>query len=329
MTRALRLALALACLFAWLAPRAEATTTVYSTVLASLPDSVELQTAATGTGAGTALAFTGSYLVEHTVLWTVSCTVSCSGTTIAFQGEDSQGNWVAVDAVQQPGATYPTLVSSVTPSGVVTELFRSSVSAFSGIRADITAYSAGTVSVWATAMPANGYPSIVKLDNSNLTSSYSAAIPGAGSPIGGEALSAEPTATTSTYLTAPTLDLMGRQVTDPYALHESIVACKGSGTSTSAISMTGTSACTAASGVKVYATSLQLMRNDSGTSAITVTLNDAQSSVFVLPDAGNGGSWGMSFPMPLAWAADTTPSCTASSGVTTLYCELEGFASKE
>lgn len=137
----------------------------------------------------------------------------------------------------------------------------------------------------------------------------------------GNAQSSEPSAATTGYLTGAFFDLVGKRVTSPYANRENMVRGAGSGSSTSAITMLDAQG----SGVKIYATDLTITRNDAGTSAISVTLNDTASTVIDIPNNGGGGGFSHTYNVPLAFAANTAATCTASSGVTTLHCSLAGF----
>lgn len=76
---------------------------------------------------------------------------------------------------------------------------------------------------------------------------------------------------------------------------------------------------------RLCVTSLQLGRNDAGTTAITVTLNDAKATVLVVPNSGGGGSVPVVFDTPLILPAKTALTAKASSGVTTLFVSAQGF----
>jgi hypothetical protein len=96
-------------------------------------------------------------------------------------------------------------------------------------------------------------------------------------------------------------------------------------------SATGTGATTIiaapSTGLRIYVTAVQCGRTDAGTTAIYVTLNDTSSTVLVLPNAGNGGGNNISFPAtPLTMARATALTFTASSGVSTVYCDAQGYA---
>jgi hypothetical protein len=76
---------------------------------------------------------------------------------------------------------------------------------------------------------------------------------------------------------------------------------------------------------RIYVTSVECGRTDAGTSAIFVTLNDTSSTIVVIPNSGGGGGNTMWFKSPLTVPAATALTFTASSGVTTLYCNAQGF----
>ena len=96
-------------------------------------------------------------------------------------------------------------------------------------------------------------------------------------------------------------------------------------------SATGTGATTIiaspGANLRIYVTGVQCGRTDAGTTGIFVTLNDTSSTVVVLPNAGNGGGNNMYFtPSPLTMARGTALTFTASSGVSTVYCDAQGYA---
>lgn len=101
-------------------------------------------------------------------------------------------------------------------------------------------------------------------------------------------------------------------------------ALRGSGNTT------GTGATTIipaqGSGVKIYVTGIQAGRTDAGTVPIIFTLNDSASTVVVIPDSGSGGGNNMTFNPPLVVAANTALTFTPGSGVTTAYCNAQGYS---
>lgn len=153
------------------------------------------------------------------------------------------------------------------------------------------------------------------------------AAPAVGAPLrtGCNAASAEPALVATGQMADRDCDLAGRQTVNPYAKHENQVTGTGNGTSTAAITMKAAQG----AGIKLYATDIEIQRSDTGTTPIVVTLNDSASTPFVIPNAGSGGVVEKSFETPLQWAANTAATCTASVGVTTLYCNFQGFKSAE
>lgn len=74
--------------------------------------------------------------------------------------------------------------------------------------------------------------------------------------------------------------------------------------------------------------SLQLGRTDTGTAALTITLNDTAATVLVLDNPGTGRSLPFVFEAPLAFAAGAAVTIQASAGVTTLFASGQGYLRK-
>jgi hypothetical protein len=55
-------------------------------------------------------------------------------------------------------------------------------------------------------------------------------------------------------------------------------------------------------------------------------LNDDGGTVIGLPNSGGGGGSNVVFASPLTVPAATALTFTASSGVTTVYCNAQGFS---
>lgn len=140
----------------------------------------------------------------------------------------------------------------------------------------------------------------------------------AGNPnlIGAVALSAEPAATTTGFLTVPFLDLTGKQVTSPYANRENMVRGAGSSTTTGAITLMAAGGAS----IKNYCTSIQL--GNTSATTIFVTLNDSATTILVVP-AGGGSN--ITFNVPLVTAANTALTATPSAGAATIYGAAQGF----
>ena len=117
---------------------------------------VTMQSAAVANGNGTTL----TVMNYNTALINVNCSVACSGgTTINFEGTDSTGTYFSVQAT--PVAGTGASVNSATTSGQ----FCVNVIAYTTLRARISAYSAGTITV--TGTPAFGGPCPVDVVNTN------------------------------------------------------------------------------------------------------------------------------------------------------------------
>lgn len=152
--------------------------------------------------------------------------------------------------------------------------------------------------------------------------------PGSTSPstdiaVGFNAVTAEPTKVTAGQNAAAYSDLVGKQITSPYANRELMVRGAASATGTGATTVIAASG---SASLKTYVTDIECGRTDAGTTPIFVTLNDVggtgSGTVLIIP-AGGGNN--KSFHVPLVTAANTAFTFTASSGVTTLYCSAQGF----
>ena len=126
-------------------------------VAAGAGAAVTMQSAATGNNNGTTLTTTG----YQTALVNVNCSVTCSGgTTVNFEGTDSTGTYFPVAAF--PVAGTSTAVTTATTSGQ----FYVPVAGYTTIRARISAYSAGTITI--TGTPVNGLDaSLARVINAN------------------------------------------------------------------------------------------------------------------------------------------------------------------
>ena len=109
---------------------------------------VTMQNAAVASGNGTTLAVTTNSAAYNQALVNVNCSVSCSGgTLINFEGTDSTGTYFSIPAF--PLAGGPPQTTTYTSGQFVVPL-----SGLTTIRARISGYSAGTITV--TGTPYNG-----------------------------------------------------------------------------------------------------------------------------------------------------------------------------
>lgn len=113
----------------------------------------------------------------------------------------------------------------------------------------------------------------------------------------------------------------GRIVVKPYSVP--------GGDLTGSASATGTGATTIiaaqGAGIKIKVTDVECFRTDAGATMIYATLNDASSTPVPIPPVG-ANNW--SPKIPLTVAANTALTFTASTGVSTLFCSAQGYASQ-
>lgn len=181
----------------------------------------------------------------------------------------------------------------------------------------------GSVVAW----NGSGTPNALNLLNGIYNGVASAAYVNGGtyasfSATGGFGASTEPTKVTTGTAVHALRDLVGKDITSPYANRENYVQGSATSTSTGAITVIAS----AGTGLKNYITSVQLGRSDAGTTPVTITFNDSASTVVVLPGLTGGSTLPITFPVPLATAAATAFKFTCSSGVTTAYCSAQGYA---
>lgn len=137
-----------------------------------------------------------------------------------------------------------------------------------------------------------------------------------------QGLSSEQAAVTTANPQKLMCDLIGKMVTSPYANRE--LMARG------AVTLSGTSAGTilAASGsasLKEYITDLTCTRNDAGTTAVSITLNDTATTIIDLPNNGGGGGYAHTFNVPLAFAANVAATATSGTSITSIHCSATGF----
>jgi hypothetical protein len=155
--------------------------------------------------------------------------------------------------------------------------------------------------------------------------STGSAVPSQAIYTGGNAQSSEPAATTTGNLIGNRLDLTGKQITSPYANRENMLRCAVTITaSTAATTCTGMGA--QGSGVKIYVTDLCITRNDAGTSAVSMTLNDTATTIVDLPNNGGGGGFCKTYNVPLVIAANTAFQVTSGTSISSEHVSATGFA---
>lgn len=141
-------------------------------IIGTGPASTAMQSGATGNGNGSTLTVTG----YATALVNVSCSVACSGgTTINFEGTDSTGTFFSV-------AGYPIGGGSSSTTATTTGQFLVPVTSLTTLRARISAYSAGTITVTGTAFYGT-FPA-VSTSAGGTSSNFGSSFPSAGTAIG-------------------------------------------------------------------------------------------------------------------------------------------------
>lgn len=158
------------------------------TQLGATPTTTTMQSGATANGNGTVLTVTGL----SSAILTVNCATCSGGTTINFEGTQDTTNYFPLDA-KQIGSISAT-ANSTTTSGITG--WQIQTAGFTSIRARISAYSAGTVTVTGAGVATGYSPPTVNVVGGALDG---AAITGAlYNTIAGVAQSTITTCTTST-----------------------------------------------------------------------------------------------------------------------------------
>lgn len=103
---------------------------------------------------------------------------------------------------------------------------------------------------------------------------------------------------------------------------DNLVSGSGNATGTGATTIIAAPSATR----RLYITAVECGRTDAGTTAVRATLNDDGTTVIVIPNSGGGGGNNITFPSPLTVPAGTALTFTMSSGVTTAYCNAQGFS---
>lgn len=254
-------------------------------------------------------------------LFNVNCSVNCTGgTVINFQASDVVG-FQPVGAMPVAGASG--MVASVTnQSGAA--FFCVPNFGYSNMRANVASYSAGTISVTITPINAASCD-VAQIANAiTLGGATGTAVPPNAIYNGGDAQSAEPAKATTGNLTGSFYDLVGKQVTSPYANRENFLNC--------AITLTASTAATTCTGmgaqgasVKIYISDLTCTRSDAGTTSATMTLNDSATTIIDMPNNGGGGGFSRSYNVPLQVAANTAFQVQSGTSLTSVHCSASGY----
>lgn len=154
------------------------------------------------------------------------------------------------------------------------------------------------------------------------SNSTAAAIPSVAQPIGTNAVSADPTATTSTYNTIPLSDLLGKLVTVPYAIPQNWY----SGTA-SATGLSSTSLIPAISGYKLGLTQITIVNTGSTTTFVNLQDGNSGTTKYVAPAPAGGGSV-ITLPTPVYNTSGNAWYFAAGIANSTIYVSATAFASK-
>jgi hypothetical protein len=118
----------------------------------SVPVTVTLQSAAVANGNGTTLNTNGM----SDAMLTVNCATCSGGTLINFEGSEDATNFAAINAVQIGTSTIATTTAA---AGVT--VWEMPVAGFQVIRARVSAYSAGTVTITGHTSPVPYSPKVI------------------------------------------------------------------------------------------------------------------------------------------------------------------------
>lgn len=93
----------------------------------------------------------------------------------------------------------------------------------------------------------------------------------------------------------------------------------------SATTTTATTIIAAPVSNSLYVRSVHCSRDDAGTSAMRVTLNDDVTTTILLPNNGGGGANNVNYDPPLKVSATTALQFTASAAITTVRCNAQAY----
>lgn len=227
------------------------------------------------------------------------------------------------------GSTFTIGTTSETPMGCT--YVSGGITVTTGKASVVTCTAAGSLHTTVDNTNANGQTTmsasspVVLASNQALpwTGGTAATAPTSASLTGAIGVTADQTAVTNGQMVAPEATPNGKLIVQPWAITPNLA--NGGGSSTG----TGTFTILAASGsasLKEYVTGVQCGRSDAGTTAVTVAISDGTTTrTLVVPNNGGGGGNNVQFVTPVAYAANTAVTAAFSTGVTTGYCNAEGF----
>lgn len=286
-----------------------------------------LQNAATGTGNGTAL-----YTDGHA---TAMFTVTGSGSwTVTFEGTEDGTNWYSLNTNRQGTDTIGSTATNTTLG-----TYKADVSGFQYVRARVSTFASGSVTVTAHATP---MPSTSRIVNANLVAgsatigslstvttltnggvAHDTADSGNPHKIGTKSVA---TLSTQTLVAANDRSNVFSDLDGAVLIRED--ATLGDQVNGTASNTDGTSTqvlAAGASGIKHYITDVTLANTSA--SDIYVELKDGSTAKWVFPVPANGGVTHQ-FRTPLGGTAATAWNFDPSAAATTVYCSVSGFKSK-
>ena len=232
--------------------------------------------------------------------------------TLTLQGSNDNTNFVSVYGTW-PNNSQP--VSTVPSAGIVVGSCN-----FRYFRVRMTAYTSGTATGTLELKTVPFAPTNMNIYGGvtayNTTTS---AIPATAIPAGFKALSADQTATTTTYNTQGITDLVGKQIVMPYSINQQFVKGSASATGT-----TSTSLITAVASNSIYLTSVQVM--NTGTVTSQILLQDGNGgTTLAYAQAPAGGGSNITFPVPIKNTSGNAWYFAAGSASSTIYVSAQGY----
>jgi hypothetical protein len=155
-----------------------------------------------------------------------------------------------------------------------------------------------------------------------LGGSTSAAIPSYAVTAGSNAVSADPTATTTTYNTPILSDLLGKQIQLPYAIPQNWYSGTANTNGT-----TSTLLISAVSGYKLGLTQVTIVNTGGTTTFINLQDGSGGTTKYVVPAPAGGGAV-ISLPTPVYNSSGNAWFFAAGGASTTIYVSATAFASK-
>lgn len=176
-----------------------------------------------------------------------------------------------------------------------------------------------------TVMIGNTPNTVALLTTDSATTPTGGLVPAYAEYAGGQARTSEATAATNGNKVGASFDVVGRQITFPYANKENLVS--GSNT----LIALGTAQLIAAPGANLYLYVTSAQCSNSGSTGVTVTFTNGVGGAVLWQGFAPSSSAGvaMTFPVPLGgpskMTANTAFTMTSSGSTTTLMCNAQGY----